>query len=176
MRTGPMPGGLEARWDLGTPPGLPSRGRGGWPTGQPMLPGPRRGQAPAPFPSAHVPARPGAPEGTWAKGGKRRRPEGLTQHGPRPCLAQHDGNVVRPAKNKTGPLVCPQMVRKTRWFKKQGILILCIGIPGCLRGLAPAFGPGRDPGVPGLSPASGFCMEPASPSACVFASVSVCLS
>ena len=31
------------------------------------------------------------------------------------------------------------------------------GIPGWLSCLAPAFGPGRDPGVPGLSPASGSC-------------------
>ena len=30
-----------------------------------------------------------------------------------------------------------------------------IVIPGCLSGLAPAFGPRRDPGVPGSSPASG---------------------
>ena len=29
------------------------------------------------------------------------------------------------------------------------------GIPGWLSGLAPAFGPGRDPGVPGSSPTSG---------------------
>ena len=29
------------------------------------------------------------------------------------------------------------------------------GIPGWLSGLAPAFGPGRDPGDPGLSPTSG---------------------
>ena len=30
-----------------------------------------------------------------------------------------------------------------------------LGIPGWLRGLAPAFGPGPDPGVLGSSPASG---------------------
>ena len=29
------------------------------------------------------------------------------------------------------------------------------GIPGWRSGLAPAFGPGRDPGDPGLSPTSG---------------------
>ena len=29
-----------------------------------------------------------------------------------------------------------------------------LGIPGWLSGLATAFSPGRDPGVPGLSPAS----------------------
>ena len=38
------------------------------------------------------------------------------------------------------------------------------------RGLVPAFGTGRDPGDPGLSPV------PASPSACVSASLSLCLS
>ena len=30
------------------------------------------------------------------------------------------------------------------------------GIPGWLSGLAPAFGPGRDPGVPGSSPGIEF--------------------
>ncbi|CAD7675037.1 unnamed protein product [Nyctereutes procyonoides] len=41
------------------------------------------------------------------------------------------------------------------------------GIPGWRSGLAPAFGPGRDPGDPGSNPTSGsWCMEPASPSAC----------
>ena len=49
-----------------------------------------------------------------------------------------------------------------------------IGIPGWRRGLAPAFGPGRDPGDPGSNPTSGSrCMEPASPSACVSASLSL---
>ena len=37
-------------------------------------------------------------------------------------------------------------------------------IPGWHSGLAPAFGPGRDPGDPGSNPMSGSqCMEPASP-------------
>ena len=45
----------------------------------------------------------------------------------------------------------------------------CWGIPGWLRGLAPAFGPGRDPGVPRRAPGT----EPASPSACVSASLSL---
>ncbi|CAD7691588.1 unnamed protein product [Nyctereutes procyonoides] len=41
-----------------------------------------------------------------------------------------------------------------------------MGIPGWRSGLAPAFGPGRDPGDPGSNPTSGSqCMEPASPSA-----------
>ncbi|KAM8949339.1 ephrin-A4 isoform 2-T2 [Lycaon pictus] len=48
------------------------------------------------------------------------------------------------------------------------------GIPGWRRGLAPAFGPGRDSGDPGSNPTSGSrCMEPASPSACVSASLSL---
>ena len=47
-------------------------------------------------------------------------------------------------------------------------------IPGWRSGLAPAFGPGRDPGDPGSNPTSGCrCMEPASPSACVSASLSL---
>ncbi|CAD7675429.1 unnamed protein product [Nyctereutes procyonoides] len=44
-------------------------------------------------------------------------------------------------------------------------------------GLAPAFGPARDPGDPGSNPTSGSrCMGPASPSACVSASLSLSLS
>ena len=51
------------------------------------------------------------------------------------------------------------------------------GIPGWCSGLAPAFGPGHDPGDPGSSPMSGSrCMEPASPSACVSAPLSLSLS
>ena len=50
------------------------------------------------------------------------------------------------------------------------------GIPGWPSGLAPAFGPGRNPGDPGSNPTSGSrCMEPASPSACVSASLSLSL-
>ena len=50
------------------------------------------------------------------------------------------------------------------------------GIPGWRSGSAPAFGPGRDPGDPGSNPTSGSrCMEPASPSAYVSASLSLCV-
>ena len=50
------------------------------------------------------------------------------------------------------------------------------GIPGWCSGLAPAFGPGRDPGDPGSSPRLGSrCMEPAFPSACVSAFLSLSL-
>ena len=38
------------------------------------------------------------------------------------------------------------------------------------------FGPGRDPGDPVSVPHQGPCMEPASLSACVSASVCVCVS
>ena len=56
------------------------------------------------------------------------------------------------------------------------ILNALAGIPGWRSGLAPAFGPGRDPGDPGSNPTSGSrCMEPASPSACVSASLSLSL-
>ena len=52
-----------------------------------------------------------------------------------------------------------------------------MGIPRWRNSLAPAFGPGRDPGDPGSNPTSGSrCMEPASPSACVSASFSLSLS
>ena len=48
------------------------------------------------------------------------------------------------------------------------------GIPGWCSGLVPVFGPGRDPGDLGSNPTLGSrCMEPASPSACVSASLSV---
>ena len=51
------------------------------------------------------------------------------------------------------------------------------GIPGWRSGLAPAFGPGHDPGDLGSNPTSGSrCMEPASPSAYVSASVCVCVT
>ena len=51
-----------------------------------------------------------------------------------------------------------------------------LGIPGWRSGLAPAFGPGRDLGDPGSNPTSGSrCMEPASPSAYVSASLSLSL-
>ena len=51
-----------------------------------------------------------------------------------------------------------------------------LGIPGWRSGLVPAFGPGRDPGDPGSNSTSGsWCMEPASPSACVSASFSLSL-
>ena len=50
------------------------------------------------------------------------------------------------------------------------------GIPAWRSGLVPAFGPGRDPGDLGSNPMSGsWCMEPASPSACVSASLSLSL-
>ena len=50
------------------------------------------------------------------------------------------------------------------------------GIPGWRSGLVPVFGPGRDPGDPGSNPTLGsWCMEPAPPSACVSASLSLSL-
>ena len=61
--------------------------------------------------------------------------------------------------------------RASRRLKKESP-----GIPGWRSGLAPAFVPGRDPGDPESNPTSGSrCMEPASPSACVSASLSHCL-
>ena len=47
------------------------------------------------------------------------------------------------------------------------------GIPGWRSSLVPAFGPGRETGDPGSNSTSGSqCMELASPSACVSASLS----
>ena len=53
-----------------------------------------------------------------------------------------------------------------------------LGIPGWLKDLAPAFGPGRDLGSPGWYqvPHLAPCVEPASPSACVSASLCISLS
>ena len=73
-------------------------------------------------------------------------------------------------------------LRVMRWSPMSGSSLsrVCLrfflpGIPGWCSGLAPAFGPGRDPGDPGSNPTSGSrCMEPASPSACVSASLSLC--
>ena len=64
---------------------------------------------------------------------------------------------------------------KTQQMENIGInKIKHLGIPGWRSGLAPAFGPGRNPGDPGSSPTSGSrCMEPASPSAYVSASLSL---
>ena len=45
------------------------------------------------------------------------------------------------------------------------------GIPGWFSRLAPAFGPGRDPGVPGSSPVSGSRRG-----ACFSLSLCLCLS
>ena len=60
--------------------------------------------------------------------------------------------------------------------KKLSVNTVIWGIPGWRSGLAPAFGPGRDPGDEGSNPTSGSrCMEPASPSACVSASLSLSL-
>ena len=56
------------------------------------------------------------------------------------------------------------------------IFIYLMGIPGWRSGLVPAFGPGRNPRDPGSNPTSGsWCMEPASPSASVSASLSLCV-
>uniref|UniRef100_A0A8C0M829 Uncharacterized protein n=1 Tax=Canis lupus familiaris TaxID=9615 RepID=A0A8C0M829_CANLF len=50
-------------------------------------------------------------------------------------------------------------------------------IPGWRSSLTPAFGPGRNPGDLGSNPVLGSrCMEPASPSAYVSASLSLSLS
>ena len=66
------------------------------------------------------------------------------------------------------PLACPEE-------NQDEIFLLepCGGIPEWLSGLAPAFGPGCDPGVLGSSPTWAPCMESASPFACVFASLSL---
>ena len=78
------------------------------------------------------------------------------------------------------------MIKIMKFFKfvkdsfypgKQGFKFYKRGIPGWRSGLAPAFGPGLDPGDLGSNPTSGSrCMEPASPSACVSASLSLCVT
>ena len=66
------------------------------------------------------------------------------------------------------------LLQKEHWFGIYKIWVL--GIPGWLSGSAPSFGPGRDPGLRDRVPHRAPCMEPASPSACVSASVCVCVS
>ena len=51
---------------------------------------------------------------------------------------------------------------------------VCV-IPGWLSGLAPAFGPGRDPGVPGLTPTLGS-LHGACFSLCLCLCLSLCVS
>ena len=58
---------------------------------------------------------------------------------------------------------------------KNLVLKIQPGIPGWLSSLAPAFSPGRDSGIPGSSSASGS-LHGASPSACVSASLTLCIS
>ena len=68
----------------------------------------------------------------------------------------------------------PVLWTRLERFLDVWLRIQSAGIPGWRSGLAPAFGPERDPGDPGSNPTSGFrCMEPASPSACVSASLSL---
>ena len=50
------------------------------------------------------------------------------------------------------------------------------GTPGWLSSWAPAFGSGRDPGIRNRVPHRAPSEEPASPSTCVSASLSVCVS
>ena len=67
-------------------------------------------------------------------------------------------------------LVSPHLSRTHQSLLQK---ILFLETPGWLSGWATAFGPGCDPAVLGLSPTSGPCTEPASPSACVSASLCV---
>ena len=79
----------------------------------------------------------------------------------------------------------PRCPSKDEWIKKMWFMYTMeyssairndkYGIPGWRSGLAPAFGPGRDPGDLGSNPTLGSrCMEPASPSAYVSASLFLC--
>ena len=69
------------------------------------------------------------------------------------------------------------LVGKLSWFcdlEKMFVKTLKAGIPGWRSDLAPAFGPGHDPGDLGSNPTLGSrCMKPASPSAYVSASLSL---
>ena len=70
-----------------------------------------------------------------------------------------------------------RVIKPDQWpaaQRMEGLKTSKAGIPRWHSGLAPAFGPGRDPGGPGSNPTSGSrCLEPASPSACVSASLSL---
>ena len=64
--------------------------------------------------------------------------------------------------------------KKYSFREKRMFRINSVGTPGWLSSWASAFALGCDPGIPRSSPASGSL--PASPSACVSASFSLCLS
>ena len=65
----------------------------------------------------------------------------------------------------TLPSKWQRLIQKTNILSTNfGLNTEGFGIPGWCSGLAPAFGPGRNPGDPGSNPTSGSrCMEPASP-------------
>ena len=66
-----------------------------------------------------------------------------------------------------GTQECMGNLGSENWIKK-----FRAGMRGWLSSLAPAFGPGRDPGVPGSGPHRAPCMEPAPPSASLSLSLS----
>ena len=54
---------------------------------------------------------------------------------------------------------------------------ICLPASRVAQQFSAAFSPGRDPGDRGSNPTSGSrCMDPASPSACVSASLSLCVT
>ena len=74
---------------------------------------------------------------------------------------------------------CDLLLRATRTCQRDSTYMLKVSPAGAAQvaqRFSGAFGPGRDPGDPGLNRTSGsWCMEPASPSACVSASLSLSL-
>ena len=81
--------------------------------------------------------------------------------------------MVSTTRSRYAEVISP-LCHRTQETGRENQQSLGMGIPGWCSGLAPAFGPGRDPGDPGSTPTSGSrCMEPASPSAYVSASLFV---
>ena len=63
-----------------------------------------------------------------------------------------------------------------RYKKNSSLKYIRKGDPWVAQRFGACLGPGRDPGDPGSNPTSGSrCMEPASPSACVSAPLSLSL-
>ena len=60
-------------------------------------------------------------------------------------------NKYFPSFSESEEKICPQL---RIWSWEVVLKLAGPGIPGWLSSLAPAFGPGHDPGVPGSSPAS----------------------
>ena len=97
---------------------------------------------------------------TWNFLQNRRHTGSQMTSEPIPKDSDHPLHILRPYALKLELNHNKKFGRTSNTWRLRTILL---GIPGWRSGLAPAFGPGRDPGDPGSNPTSGSrCMEPAS--------------